>query len=75
MPARLQDVHITPSATDITSGGVTLTLTATALTGCTNAISTKALTITKTPTASAGTAMVNLFKPDSGKYFINRDSS
>jgi uncharacterized protein (TIGR02145 family) len=46
----------TPSAADINAGSVTLTLTASAIAPCpTAAISSKVLTIQKTPTANAGT--------------------
>ena len=45
----------TPGAADITAGAVTLTLTASAIAPCTtSAISSKVLTIQKTPTANAG---------------------
>ncbi len=44
----------TPSAADITAGSVILTLTATGNAPCSNAISTKTLTIVAAPTANAG---------------------
>lgn len=44
----------TPSAADITAGSVTLTLTAIANSPCSNATSTKTLTISRTMTAVAG---------------------
>ena len=46
-----------PSAADIAAGTVTLTLTATANTGCTNATSTKAFNITAAPSAISGTVI------------------
>jgi hypothetical protein len=42
----------TPSAADITAGSVTLTLTATGNTGCSNATSTKTVNITTLPSAT-----------------------
>lgn len=46
-----------PSAADITAGSVTLTLTAFGNAPCANAVSTKVLTISRTMTANAGTAI------------------
>lgn len=50
----------TPSADDITAGSRTLTLTATANPGCSDAISTKTLTITSAITVSAGGAVSDI---------------
>ncbi len=54
-PNSLTDCTYTPSAADIASGSVTITLTAFAFSPCTNAIDTKTLTIHPSPTAVAGT--------------------
>ncbi|WP_034922637.1 beta strand repeat-containing protein, partial [Gillisia sp. CAL575] len=54
-PTSLTTATYTPGANE--TGPVTLTLTATGNAPCINAISTKTLTITKAPTAVAGTAV------------------
>lgn len=55
-PGSLTSCVYTPSAADISAGGVTLTLTAANI-GCGNLTSTKTLTINSLPTAVAGPAM------------------
>jgi hypothetical protein len=56
-PNSLTTCTYTPSAADATAGSVILTLTATGNAPCSNAISTKTLTITNAPTAVAGSAI------------------
>ena len=50
-----------PSTADKSAGSVTLTLTVTGNAPCSNAVSTKALTITAAPTAYAGLAMATCY--------------
>jgi hypothetical protein len=56
-PTSLTTAMYTPSAADITTGSITLTLTVTGVGTCSNVTSTKNLTITAAPTAIAGTAV------------------
>ncbi|MGV9002402.1 hypothetical protein, partial [Flavobacterium sp.] len=53
----LTNATYNPSAADITAGSRILTLTAVAKSGCSNVLSTKTITITSAPTASAGGAL------------------
>jgi hypothetical protein len=56
-PNSLTTCTYTPSAADISAGSVSLTLTATANTPCSDAISTKPMTVNSPPTAVAGFAI------------------
>lgn len=57
-PTSLTTCTYNPSAADISAGGVTLTLTAVAAAGCSNATSNKSFSINAVATAVAGTAAV-----------------
>ncbi|WP_333875880.1 LamG-like jellyroll fold domain-containing protein, partial [Flavobacterium sp.] len=62
-----------PSADDIAAGGVTITLTAIGNTPCSNAVSTKILTIDTTPTATAGVDFSTCYS--GGSINIGSDAS